>query len=233
MISIQITIDGPAGAGKSTIAKMIAERLGFLHIDTGAMYRAITYQAMQQQISLDNEDDLAELAAVTTIDMVQMADGEKKIYCNKVDVSKEIRDPIISINVSKVAICSKVRQELVRMQRELAQNNDVVMDGRDAGTVILPDAECKIFLTASLEERANRRYLELQERGFNDDLDFVKKDLARRDYIDENRKASPLKPARDAVIVDTTYLNPEDVIAEILCIYQQKKDDINNVLSND
>lgn len=233
MIFIQITIDGPAGAGKSTIAKMIAERLGFLHIDTGAMYRAITYQAMQQQISLDNEDDLAELAAVTTIDMVQMADGEKKIYCNKVDVSKEIRDPIISINVSKVAICSKVRQELVRMQRELAQNNDVVMDGRDAGTVILPDAECKIFLTASLEERANRRYLELQERGFNDDLDFVKKDLARRDYIDENRKASPLKPARDAVIVDTTYLNPEDVIAEILRIYQQKKDDINNVLSND
>jgi len=227
VISIQITIDGPAGAGKSTIAKMIANRLHFLHIDTGAMYRVITYHAMQENISLDSEEDLVKLTATTKIKMEQQTNGVKKVYCNNLDVSQEIRDPIISKNVSKVAILPKVRQELVRMQRELAQNNDVVMDGRDAGTVILPDAECKIFLTASLDERANRRYLELQQRGYNDTLDFVKEDLARRDYIDENRAASPLKPASDAVIVDTTSLNPEGVVQEILRIYQEKKEEKN------
>ena len=230
MILIQITIDGPAGAGKSTIAKIIAERLGFIHIDTGAMYRVITHIAMQQNVCLDNEDALVKLTSATKIDMEQQADGEQKVYCNKVDVSKEIRDPLISKNVSKVAVLPKVRQELVRMQRELAQDNNVVMDGRDAGTVILPQAECKIFLTASLEERANRRFLELKKRGYNDDLDFVKKDLARRDYIDENRKTSPLKPAHDAVIVDTTCLGPEEVVLEILRIYQEKKEDLNDVL---
>jgi len=230
VIPIQITIDGPAGAGKSTIAKMIAERLGFIHIDTGAIYRVITYIAMQQHVCLANEDALVELSASTKIDMEQQADGEQKVYCNKVDVSKEIRDPIISKNVSKVAILPKVRHELVRMQRELAQDNNVVMDGRDAGTVILPNAECKIFLTALLEERANRRFLELKKRGYNDNLDFVKKDLARRDYIDENRKTSPLKPAQDAVIVDTTCLNPEEVVQDILRIYQKKKEALNNVL---
>ena len=230
MILIQITIDGPAGAGKSTIAKMIAERLGFVHIDTGAMYRVITYIGIQKNVCLDNEDALVELTALTKIDMEQQADGEQRVYCNKVDVSKEIRDPLISKNVSKVAVLPKVRQELVRMQRELAQDNNVVMDGRDAGTVILPMAECKIFLTASLDERANRRFLELEKRGYNDGLDFVKKDLARRDYIDENRKTSPLKPADDAVIVDTTCLNPEEVVQEILRIYQQKKETISNAL---
>jgi len=230
VILIQITIDGPAGAGKSTIAKMIAERLGFVHIDTGAMYRVITYIGIQKNVCLDNEDALVELTALTKIDMEQQADGEQRVYCNKVDVSKEIRDPLISKNVSKVAVLPKVRQELVRMQRELAQDNNVVMDGRDAGTVILPMAECKIFLTASLDERANRRFLELEKRGYNDGLDFVKKDLARRDYIDENRKTSPLKPADDAVIVDTTCLNPEEVVQEILRIYQQKKETISNAL---
>lgn len=230
MILIQITIDGPAGAGKSTIAKMIAKRLGFIHIDTGAIYRVITYIAMQQNVCLDNEDALVQLIAGTKIDMEQQAEGEQKVFCNNIDVSKEIRDPIISKNVSRVAVLPKVRQELVRMQRELAQDKNVVMDGRDAGTVILPHAECKIFLTASLEERAYRRYLELKQRGYNDELEFVKKDLARRDYIDENRKTSPLKPAQDAVIVDTTCLGPEEVVQEILRIYQEKKEALNNVL---
>ncbi|HHY06502.1 MAG TPA: (d)CMP kinase [Clostridia bacterium] len=227
---MQITIDGPAGAGKSTIAKMLADKLGFLYIDTGAMYRAITYTALQQRISLDNEIVLAKLTATTTIEMVQQTNGEQKIYCNGVDVTKAIREPFISKNVSQVAAHPQVRQELVRMQRELAQEHDVVMDGRDAGTVILPHANCKIFLTASLEERAHRRYLELKKRGHNKDFALVKADLAKRDYIDENRAASPLIPAQDAVIVDTTCLNPTEVVQKIFHIYQQKKETVNNVL---
>ncbi|MDD2432333.1 MAG: (d)CMP kinase [Clostridia bacterium] len=227
---MQITIDGPAGAGKSTIAKMLADKLGFLYIDTGAMYRAITYTALQRKISLDDEVALVKLTTATNIDMVQQANGKQKIYCNGVDVTKAIREPVISKNVSQVAAHSKVRQELVKMQRELAQEHDVVMDGRDAGTVILPQANCKIFLTASLEERAKRRYLELKERGYNQDFALVKTDLVKRDNYDQNRKASPLIPAPDAVIVDTTYLNLTEVVQEILHIYQQKKEAVNNVL---
>lgn len=230
MIFIQIAIDGPAGAGKSTIAKMIADKLGYLYIDTGAMYRTITYAALQQKISLDDEEALVKLSAATNIEMVQQPEGEQKIYCNKEDVTNAIRDPLISKQVSKVAVCPKVRQELVKMQRELAQGRDVVMDGRDIGTVVLPNAACKIFLTASLEERAYRRYLELKKRGHNKDLAFVKEDLARRDYIDENRTTSPLIPAQDAVIVDTTCLNPTEVVQEILRIYQQKKEASNHVV---
>jgi len=227
---IQITIDGPAGAGKSTIAKMIADKLGCLYIDTGAMYRAITYTALQQKISLDDEETLVQLSASASIEMVPQLDGGQKVYCNKLDVTKAIRDPLISKNVSKVAICPRVRQELVKKQRKIAQDCDVVMDGRDAGTVVLPMARCKIFLTASLAERARRRYLELKERGHHEDLEVVKEDLARRDYIDENRAISPLKPAQDAVTVDTTCLNPAEVVQEILRIYQEKKEAIDNVL---
>ena len=169
------------------------------------------------------------MTATTTIEMVQQTNGEQKIYCNGVDVTKAIREPFISKKCF-VAAHPQVRQELVRMQRELAQEHDVVMDGRDAGTVILPHANCKIFLTASLEERAHRRYLELKKRGHNKDFALVKADLAKRDYIDENRAASPLIPAQDAVIVDTTCLNPTEVVQKIFHIYQQKKETVNNVL---
>ncbi len=223
---MQITIDGPAGAGKSTIARMLANRLGYLYIDTGAMYRAITSLALNKGISLDDEEALRNLTALTKIELLRQPNGEQEVYCNGINVTTTIRAPLISQNVSKVAMYPSVRQELVSMQRMLAHYKNVVMDGRDAGTVVLPEAACKIFLTASLEERAQRRYLELQKKGYKNDLAFVKEDLAQRDYLDENRVSSPLKPARDAVIIDTTALSPEEVINEILRISKQKKDKV-------
>jgi cytidylate kinase len=224
--SMQITIDGPAGAGKSTIARMLANRLGYLYIDTGAMYRAITSLALKKGLSLDDEEALRNLTTLTKIELLRQPNGEQEVYCNGINVTDTIRAPLISQNVSKVAMHPGVRQELVNMQRILAHQKNVVMDGRDAGTVILPEAACKIFLTASLEERAQRRYLELQKKGYKNDLAFVKADLAQRDYLDENRSSSPLKPAQDAVIVDTTALSPEEVVKEILRIVSQKKNQV-------
>lgn len=196
------------------------------------MYRVITYLALQKELSLDDEEVLAQLTAATNIDMVRKPDGKQAVYCNETDVTEIIRDPLINQNVSYVAVHPGVRRELVKMQRALAENKDVVMDGRDAGTTILPQAKCKIFLTASLEERARRRYLEMVEKGYDKSLAVVQEDLARRDYIDQNRASSPLVPAQDAVILDTTYLNPEEVIKEILKIYQNKKEENNNAIQS-
>jgi cytidylate kinase len=189
------------------------------------MYRVITYLALQKELSLNDEEVLSKLTASTNIDMVRTPDGKQAVFCNGTDVTEIIRDPQINQNVSYVAVHPGVRRELVRMQRALAQNKDVVMDGRDAGTTILPRAKCKIFLTASLEERAQRRYLEMKAKGYNKSFKVVQEELARRDYIDQNRASSPLIPAQDAVIVDTTHLNPEEVITEILKIYQIKKEE--------
>lgn len=201
---------------------MLANYLGFLYIDTGAMYRTITYLALQQMLSFDDEKALHYLAASTKIEFNRNPDGTQEIYCNGLNVTEEIRAPIISQNVSKVAMYPSVREELVKMQRTMAESADVVMDGRDAGTVILPDAECKIFLVASLEKRAYRRLLELQKKGYEQDYASIKEELAQRDYLDEHRSSSPLKPAQDAVIVDTTTMSPDEVMAEVLAIYQRK-----------
>lgn len=201
---------------------MLANQLGFLYIDTGAMYRTITFLAMQKGISLEDEPALHKLTAGTEIEFVRQANGSQAVYCNGINITEEIRAPLISQNVSKVAMLSRVREELVKMQRRMAEARDVVMDGRDAGTVILPVADCKIFLVASLEERARRRLLELQKKGYEQDFASIKKEIAQRDYIDEHRSSSPLKPAEDAVLIDTTALSPEEVITAILEIYQQK-----------
>lgn len=222
MIFIQITIDGPAGAGKSTIARMLANQLGFLYIDTGAMYRTITYLAMQQDIPFENEEALYQLIADTEIELVRQDNGSQAVYCNGINVTEEIRAPLISQNVSKVAMLSRVREELVKKQRSMAEDRDVVMDGRDAGTVILPHAECKIFLVASLEERARRRLLEMHNKGYEEDFASIKKEMAQRDYLDEHRSSSPLKPAHDAVLIDTTALSPAEVITAILAVYEQR-----------
>lgn len=222
---IQITIDGPAGAGKSTIAKKLADKLRFLYIDTGAMYRAITYTALQQGIPLDDEAALVKLTTSVNLDMVQQKEAKPKIYCNDLDLTLAIREPLVSRHVSQVAAHGLVRQELVKLQRKLAQKNNVVMDGRDAGTVVLPNADCKIFLTASLEERARRRCLELNAGGHRHTLEMVKADLARRDTYDQNRKASPLIPATDAVIIDTTFLTPAEVVQKILDLIKEKESD--------
>ena len=171
MRNIQIAIDGPAGAGKSTVAKKLADMLGFVYIDTGAMYRAITYKALCQGISLDDAEALTNTAEDTDIQFVRTEEGRQLIFCDGREVTEEIRSPVVSENVSRLAQFSSVREVLVRKQQELANNQDVVMDGRDIGTVVLPRAECKIYLTASLEERTARRYRELQIKGYSENYE--------------------------------------------------------------
>ncbi len=223
LITIRIAIDGPAGAGKSTIAKMIAEKLNILYIDTGAMYRAITYLALQNDIACTDEKALSKLAQESEIMLIRSCEGKQLVVCNDVDITEEIRDPEISNNVSLVARHEGVRKELVKKQQNLARQHDVIMDGRDIGTVVLPDAECKIYLTASLEERASRRYKEIRTKGYRESYEDIKKDLEERDFLDKNRDVAPLRPALDAVVLDTTNLSQEQVVSAILKIYQQKK----------
>lgn len=223
LVHIQIAIDGPAGAGKSTIARILADRLGFIYIDTGAMYRAVTYAAIRQGLSLAEEEKLARLAADTKIELVRNPAGVQQVIMNGQDVSKEIRCPLVSQKVSSVACQKKVREALVRKQKEMAGSRDVVMDGRDIGTVVLQEAEVKIFLTASLEERARRRHRELREKGYRGTYEEIRSDMEKRDHIDQNRAVSPLYPAPDAVCLDTTAVTPDQVVDRIIAIMENRK----------
>ncbi|RKD27707.1 cytidylate kinase [Caminicella sporogenes DSM 14501] len=211
MANLSIAIDGPAGAGKSTIAKKIALLKNLVYIDTGAMYRAFTLKLINKNIPLDNYDLIKEVLKDTEIDIV---DG--KIYLDNVNVSSEIRKPIINKNVSQIASIPFVREFLVKLQRKIAENNNVIMDGRDIGTKVLPDAKYKFFLTASIEERAKRRYKELKEKGYKCSLKDVIDEIANRDKMDSERKVDPLKKADDAILIDTTGKTIEKVINEIL-----------------
>ncbi len=210
-----IAIDGPAGAGKSTIAKSLAEALNYLYIDTGAMYRAVAYQALQQEAPLDNAEQLGQIAAQAQLDM-RVENGENRIFLNGNDITKEIRLPHISAIASTVSAVPQVREQLVPKQRELAERGRAVLDGRDIGTVVLPHADCKIYLTASLDERAERRYKELLGRGLPADLAEVRQDIEQRDYQDTHRETSPLRQAEDAKYLDTTGLSIEQVLQQVL-----------------
>lgn len=216
MSYIQIAVDGPAGSGKSTIAKKIAERLNITYIDTGAMYRALTYKVLINNIGVENEDAVIEVARKSKIEFLK-----NNIYLDDDIVNEEIRLPEVSKNVSYVAKIPQVRKILVDTQRKLALNQDVVMDGRDIGTYVLKDANFKIFLTATVEERSHRRYLELKNKGLDVTLDDVKKDIINRDKIDREREFSPLVEADDAIIIDTTDLSIEDVINKITSILEE------------
>ena len=220
---IQIAIDGPAGAGKSTIAKILAEKLGFLYIDTGAMYRAITYVALKNRVSCKDEQELSRIAGEIEIDFIINDTGKQLVICNGLNVSEHIRNPQINKKVSLVSLHPAVRRILVKKQQALAEKRDVVMDGRDIGTVVLPKAECKIFLTASLEERARRRYLELIEKGYTQEYETIRAEMERRDKLDGEREVGPLRMAHDAAVIDTTRLSLQDVVNVILKIYEQKK----------
>jgi len=223
LVHIQIAIDGPAGAGKSTIARILAEKLGFIYIDTGAMYRAITYAALQNHIPLDDSAGLKELAARTRIDLVRSGAGAQLVLLDGRDVSEEIRSPLVSQKVSLVASHPGVREALVRKQQQMAECQDVVMDGRDIGTVVLPNADVKIYLTASLAERARRRYEEMRAKGYAGTYDQVKADVEARDDLDQNRAVSPLRAAPDAVCLDTTDSTPEEIVQRILQLIREKK----------
>ncbi len=215
MSCIQIAIDGPAGSGKSTIAKKIAERLNITYVDTGAMYRALTYKVLINNVDIQNEDVIVKLAQESNIKFFQ---GD--IYLDNNIVNEEIRSPEVSKNVSYVAKIPRVRKILVNIQRKLALNRDVVMDGRDIGTHVLDNASLKIFLTATVEQRSYRRYMEFKNKGLKVNFDDVKKDIVNRDKIDKERKFSPLVKADDAIIIDTTDLSIDDIVDKIISILE-------------
>ncbi|HBT48756.1 MAG: Cytidylate kinase [Caldanaerobacter subterraneus] len=209
-MTVKIAIDGPAGAGKSTAAKKLAKLLGFTYIDTGAMYRAITLKVLRENISLEDEERIVEVARKSDISL----DGER-VFLDGEDVSEEIRKPIISEKVSVVSQIPEVREILVKKQRKIAEGKNVVMDGRDIGTVVLPDAQFKFFLTASLEERARRRYEELKNKGTEVKYEEVLEEIKKRDSLDSGRKTSPLTIPEGAILIDTTDLTEEEVVERV------------------
>lgn len=219
---MKIAIDGPASAGKSTISKRVAHALGFTYLDTGAMYRATTYLAQKQQLDLDDEVKIAAALAKATIEFKPGPDHTQLVFLDGVDITEIIRSTEITGLVSQVAALPKVRATLVKQQRAIAQRTDIVMDGRDIGTTVLPDADVKIFMTASVLRRAQRRYKENIEKGMSVSLESIQEDIQRRDYKDSHRAVSPLKQAADAVVVDTSDLDIEQSTAKILGIIRQK-----------
>jgi len=212
---IQIAIDGPAGAGKSTIAKIAAEKLGYTYIDTGAMYRALTLKALTEKIDLSSEQAVTDLLKNSTIELKPSPQGQL-VFLDGVDVSSEIRSNEVTSNVSKVAAHASMRAIMVELQYEMAVKGGVIMDGRDIGTAVLPKAELKIFMSATVEERARRRFEDNQQRGIESSFESLKEEIALRDKMDSEREASPLVQAEDAIFVDTTHLNIEQSAEEIL-----------------
>jgi cytidylate kinase len=217
MNALRVALDGPAGAGKSTVAKRVAKALGLTYVDTGAMYRAITWKALQQGIEPTDEQTLTDLANQVRIEFKPTETGQD-VFLDGVDITEAIRSLEVTNAVSAVSAVSGVREAMVDLQRDIARRTGVVMDGRDIGTVVLPDADVKIWLTASVEERAQRRYQELTGKGQTVDYEQLKLDIARRDEYDSSREHSPMKKAEDAVEVDTTGLSIDQVIDRILHI---------------
>lgn len=214
---MQIAIDGPAGAGKSTVARLIADRLGFIYIDTGAMYRALTWKALACKIDLQDEEKLYELACNTDIYFAKQAD-KQNVICDDVDISDEIRSPLINTNVSIVAAQPRVRIVMVRKQQDMARMNDVVMDGRDIGEQVLPGADFKFYVTASIEERARRRILEMKKQGFASEEQSVRQQIENRDRMDQERELGALKILDDAIVIDTSSLSIDEVLNRMLAI---------------
>lgn len=210
-----IAIDGPAGSGKSTIAKLIAKDIGLVYLDTGAMYRLVTLKALNEGILGNGKlSDLGKIKKL--IDNLNIDIKENGFYLDDVDVSEEIRKPIISENVSDIAAIREVREKMVDLQRKFSKSKNVILDGRDIGTVVFPNADLKIFLVADAKERAKRRYKELVEKGENVEIEEIYDNILKRDKIDSTRKESPLKKAKDAVEVDTTFKSIKEVKNEIL-----------------
>lgn len=212
---ISVAIDGPAGAGKSSVSRMAAAKLGYIYVDTGALYRAIGLKFLNGGYDENLECDVKSVLDGTDID-IKFTDGVQRVLLDGEDVSDKIRTPKASMMASAVSAKSEVREFLLEMQRRLARENNVLMDGRDIGTVVLPNADVKIYLTASVEERAARRYKELKEKGIAATFEDVKSDIEKRDYNDMNRSVAPLKKAEDAVLADTTGLNIEESVDLII-----------------
>ena len=216
-----IAIDGPAGAGKSTVAKKVAEKLGFIYIDTGAMYRAVTSRVIDSGIGMDESGSIAGLAGKVRIRLTHNS-GNLHVWADGQDVTDKIRTPEVTAAVAKVSQVSAVREAMVRLQREMAAEGAAVLDGRDIGTVVLPDACCKVFLTASVEERTRRRWQEMQDKGYEKSLTVMQQEIEQRDQADSGRELAPLRQATDAALIDTTGLSIEAVVATIVELYQER-----------
>ncbi|SEP63538.1 (d)CMP kinase [Butyrivibrio sp. TB] len=217
-MSHQIAIDGPAGAGKSTIAKLVSGKLGFIYVDTGAMYRAMALYLSRMNVNPDNADEVGEKAQSAEI-TIKYVDGEQVVMLGDENVNGLIRSPEVSAMASRTSQVARLREKLVELQQKLAETENVVMDGRDIGTVVLPNADLKIYLTASVQVRAMRRYKEMIAKGQEAVLEEIEKNIEDRDYRDMHREASPLKQAEDAVLVDTSDMSIEEVADKIIELY--------------
>lgn len=219
--NIAIAIDGPAAAGKSTVARRLASELGFLYVDTGALYRAIGYYACTKGVAADNGEKVTALLPEIKVEL-KYADGVQQIWLNGKNVSTEIRLPEMSMAASNVSAIPEVRAFLLELQRSIARENSVVMDGRDIATVVLPNADIKFFLTASPEARTRRRLLEFEQKGQKMDFDTLLAETLQRDYNDSHRAAAPLKQADDAILIDSTHYTLEQTIEKMLAIVKEK-----------
>ena len=218
MKNFQVAIDGPAGSGKSTISKKVCDLLGFVHIDTGAMYRAVTLEALNRGIDLENSSEYDFLEDTNIIY------ENDKIFLNGKSVGREIRSTRVADNVSTVAKMPVVRHAMVKLQQKAAMHGKIVMDGRDIGYVVLPNADVKIFLTASVEERAKRRFKEVQAQGRNEKFEDILENIKSRDFKDSNRELNPLRQAEDAILLDTTSMTIDEVVLEIVRIINERLD---------
>lgn len=223
MKKINIAIDGPAGAGKSTVAKLVSDELEYVYIDTGAMYRALTWKVLEEKVDLHSDSDVTKLLQSLDIQLSPSKNGQR-VFVNQVDVTSEIRERRVTNQVSLIASHSQVRGVMLHLQRQLATERGVVMDGRDIGTHVLPEAEIKLFLSASIDERARRRYIELKQNGNKQPLDEIKEEIRLRDERDSTREVAPLQKAEDAIQMDTSGLTIEEVVTSIIRIVKQKTD---------
>lgn len=210
-----VAIDGPAGAGKSTIAKLVAKEKGYVYVDTGAMYRGLAIHFLKNGIEAEEKEKIAEACKDADV-TIRYEDGQQQVYLNGKNITAKLREEAVGNMASKSSAIPEVRAKLLELQRELARKEDVIMDGRDIGTCVLPDADVKVFLTASVETRAKRRYDELVEKGVACDLEEIARDIAERDERDSTREIAPLKQAEDAVLIDSSYMTIEEVVAAIV-----------------
>ena len=229
---MKIAIDGPAGAGKSTIARLVAKDLGLRYVDTGAMYRAVTLEALRRGVDTTDEEALVRVVTSIDLNIVFQGDQGNLVYLDGEDVTELIRQPNVTALVSEVSTHKKVREFIVALQDQIGRQGSVVMDGRDIGTVVMPDADWKIFLQATVEERAKRRANELERRGLSVDLEELKEQIRRRDHLDSTRDNSPLRRADDALEIDTTSLNVAEVVQKLLGLIKGEDVDVHVSGSN-
>ena len=223
---MKIAVDGPAGAGKSTIARLIAERLGLRYLDTGAMYRAITLEALRRGVDTNDEAALMRVATSVDLNISFQGSSGNLVYLDEEDVTELIRQPNVTAHVSAVSSHKKVRDFIVALQEQIGKQGSIVMDGRDIGTVVMPDADWKFFLEATVEERARRRKIELEAQGVPVDLSELQEQIRQRDHRDSTRDNSPLRKAKDAILVDTTSLSISEVVHRLLSLIKEDSSDV-------